>query len=398
MESVSRETLERQMAQAVSQSTTGVIIWVLHERFHNIRLPDALAFFGGTRFVPIITTVVMGLFGLAIPLIWPLFALGITGIGHIINSAGDFGPMIFGTGERLLLPFGLQHILVALIRFTEAGGTMDVCGHSVSGALTIFQAQLSCPTTHGFSESATRFLSQGKMPAFLGGLPGAALAMYHCARPENRHKIKGLLISGVIACVVGGTTEPIEFLFLFVAPVLYLIHAVLTGIGFTTMAVLGVTIGNTDGNVIDFVVFGILHGLATKWYLVPVVAAIWFAVYYAIFRFAITRFNLKTPGRDIDTAVTVEQAVAGVTGKSGYNTPAILAALGGADNITSLDNCITRLRLSVKDMSLVDTNALKANRAIGVVQVNQHNLQVVIGPQVQSVKDELVTLMRTVEA
>jgi PTS system maltose and glucose-specific IIC component len=275
---------------------------------------------------------------------------------------------------------------------------MDVCGHDVSGALTIFQAQLSCPTTHGFSESATRFLSQGKMPAFLGGLPGAALAMYHCARPENRHKIKGLLISGVIACVVGGTTEPIEFLFLFVAPVLYLIHAVLTGLGFTVMAVLGVTIGNTDGNVIDFVVFGILHGLSTKWYLVPVVAAIWFAVYYGIFRFAITRFNLKTPGRDTDTASSVEQAVVGTVGKSGYNTPAILAALGGADNITSLDNCITRLRLSVNDMSKVDTNALKANRAIGVVQLNQHNLQVVIGPQVQSVKDELSTLMRTVEA
>lgn len=275
---------------------------------------------------------------------------------------------------------------------------MDVCGHDVSGALTIFQAQLSCPTTHGFSESATRFLSQGKMPAFLGGLPGAALAMYHCARPENRHKIKGLLISGVIACVVGGTTEPIEFLFLFVAPVLYLIHAVLTGLGFTVMAVLGVTIGNTDGNVIDFVVFGILHGLSTKWYLVPVVAAIWFAVYYGIFRFAITRFNLKTPGRDAETATSVEQAVAGTVGKSGYNTPAILAALGGADNITSLDNCITRLRLSVADMSKVDTNALKANRAIGVVQLNQHNLQVVIGPQVQSVKDELATLMRTVEA
>ena len=247
----------------------------------------------------------------------------------MINSAGDFGPMIFGTGERLLLPFGLHHILVALIRFTEAGGTLDVCGHSVSGALTIFQAQLSCPTTHGFSESATRFLSQGKMPAFLGGLPGAALAMYHCARPENRHKIKGLLISGVIACVVGGTTEPLEFLFLFVAPVLYVIHALLTGLGFTIMAVLGVTIGNTDGNIIDFVVFGILHGLATKWYLVPVVAAIWFAVYYAIFRFAITRFNLKTPGRDIDTAASVEKAVAGTIGKSGYNVPAILAALGG---------------------------------------------------------------------
>ena len=297
----------------------GIIVWLLHERFHNIRLPDALAFFGGTRFVPIITTVVLGLVGLAIPLVWPVFAMGINALGKMINSAGDFGPMIFGTGERLLLPFGLHHILVALIRFTEAGGTLDVCGHSVSGALTIFQAQLSCPTTHGFSESATRFLSQGKMPAFLGGLPGAALAMYHCARPENRHKIKGLLISGVIACVVGGS-------------------------------------------------------------------------------FAITRFNLKTPGRDIDTAASVEKAVAGTIGKSGYNVPAILAALGGAENIVSLDNCITRLRLSVHDMSKVDAAALKAHRAIGVVQLNQHNLQVVIGPQVQSVKDEMAVLMNTVQA
>ncbi|MCT4705681.1 maltose/glucose-specific PTS transporter subunit IIBC [Enterobacteriaceae bacterium H16N7] len=376
----------------------GVIVAMLHKRFHNIRLPDALAFFGGTRFVPIITTVVMGLVGLVIPLIWPVFAAGITGIGNLINSAGIFGPMIFGTGERLLLPFGLQHILVALIRFTEAGGTMDVCGHSVSGALTIFQAQLSCPTVHGFSESATRFLSQGKMPAFLGGLPGAALAMYHCARPENRHKIKGLLISGVIACVVGGTTEPLEFLFLFVAPVLYLIHALLTGLGFTIMAVLGVTIGNTDGNIIDFVVFGILHGLSTKWYMVPVVAAIWFAGYYVIFRFAITRFNIKTPGRDIDTTTSAEKALAGQVGKSGYNVPAMLAALGGAENVVTLDNCITRLRMTVKDMALVDSAALKNLRAIGVVQLNQHNLQVVIGPQVQSVKDEMASLMSTAQA
>lgn len=376
----------------------GIIVWMLHERFHNIRLPDALAFFGGTRFVPIISSLVMGLVGLVIPLVWPIFAMGISGLGHMINSAGDFGPMLFGTGERLLLPFGLHHILVALIRFTDAGGTQEVCGQTVSGALTIFQAQLSCPTTHGFSESATRFLSQGKMPAFLGGLPGAALAMYHCARPENRHKIKGLLISGLIACVVGGTTEPLEFLFLFVAPVLYVIHALLTGLGFTVMSVLGVTIGNTDGNIIDFVVFGILHGLSTKWYMMPVVAAIWFVVYYIIFRFAITRFNLKTPGRDSEVASSIEKAVAGAPGKSGYNVPAILEALGGADNIVSLDNCITRLRLSVKDMSLVNVQALKDNRAIGVVQLNQHNLQVVIGPQVQSVKDEMAGLMHTVQA
>ncbi|MDF7680843.1 maltose/glucose-specific PTS transporter subunit IIBC [Enterobacteriaceae bacterium ESL0689] len=375
----------------------GIIVWMLHERFHSIRLPDALAFFGGTRFVPIITTLVLGLLGLIIPLIWPVFAIGINALGHVINSTGNLGPMIFGAGERLLLPFGLHHILVALIRFTEAGGTMDVCGHSVSGALTIFQAQLSCPQNHGFSESATRFLSQGKMPAFLGGLPGAALAMYHCARPENRPKIKGLIISGVIACVIGGTTEPLEFLFLFVAPVLYVIHALLTGLGFTVMAMLGVTIGNTDGNLIDFVVFGVLHGLSTRWYLVPLVAAIWFAVYYSIFRFAITRFNLKTPGREIENNATAEKTTVNNTSKSGYDVVAILAALGGAENIISLDNCITRLRLSVHDMSKVDSAALKAHRAIGVVQLNQHNLQVVIGPQVQSVKDEMAVLMNIVQ-
>jgi PTS system maltose and glucose-specific IIC component len=196
----------------------------------------------------------------------------------------------------------------------------------------------------------------------------------------------------------GGTTEPLEFLFLFVAPVLYVIHALLTGLGFTIMAVLGVTIGNTDGNVIDFVVFGILHGLATKWYLVPVVAAIWFAVYYGIFRFAITRFNLKTPGRDIETQTAFDKAVSGVTGKSGYNVPAILAALGGAENIVSWITALPACGLSVHDMSKVDSAALKANRAIGVVQLNQHNLQVVIGPQVQSVKDEMTVLMNTVQA
>ena len=173
---------------------------------------------------------------------------------------------------------------------------------------------------------------------------------------------------------------------------LYLIHAVLTGLGFTIMSVLGVTIGNTDGNIIDFVVFGILHGTATKWYLVPIVAAIWFAAYYAIFGFSIIRFNIKTPGRESDSMPSA--APVSSNSKSGYNVPVMLSALGGADNIISLDNCITRLRMSVHDMSLVDDATLKANRAIGVVHLNDHNLQVVIGPQVQSVKDEMEQLIR----
>ena len=366
---------------------TGLVGGAVYNRWAGIKLPDFLSFFGGKRFVPIATGFFCLILAAIFGYVWPPVQHAIHAGGEWIVSAGAMGAGIFGFINRLLIPTGLHQVLNTIAWF-QIGEFTNAAGAVFHGDINRFYAG---------DGTAGMFMS-GFFPIMMFGLPGAALAMYHCARPENRHKIKGLLISGVIACVVGGTTEPIEFLFLFVAPVLYLIHAVLTGLGFTVMAVLGVTIGNTDGNVIDFVVFGILHGLSTKWYLVPVVAAIWFAVYYGIFRFAITRFNLKTPGRDIDTATSVEQAVAGTVGKSGYNTPAILAALGGADNITSLDNCITRLRLSVADMSKVDTNALKANRAIGVVQLNQHNLQVVIGPQVQSVKDELATLMRTVEA
>lgn len=375
----------------------GVIVYFLHEKFQRTKLPDAFSFFGGVRFVPIITLLTMSLVGLVIPFIWPFFAAGINGLGTLIQGAGVFAPLLFGAGERFLLPFGLHHILVTLIRFTEAGGTLEVCQNEVSGALLIFRAELNCPSVTDFSVSATRFLSQGKMPTFLGGLPGAALAMYHCAKPENRSKIKGLLISGVIACMVGGTTEPIEFLFLFVAPFLYVIHAVLTGLGFMVMGILDVTIGNTDGNLIDFVVLGVLQGTKTNWYLVPIVAGIWFVVYYAIFRFAINRFNIPTPGREKDDNMQDESNTsAAVTnaGSSGYNSEGILAALGGKENIVSLDNCITRLRLSVRDMSIVDDAKLKAFRALGVVKLNEHNLQVVIGTQVQSVKDELDALIR----
>ncbi|AVP83847.1 maltose/glucose-specific PTS transporter subunit IIBC [Aeromonas hydrophila] len=375
----------------------GVIVAKLHARFYTYQMPDALAFFGGARFVPIITAIVLGVVGLVVPLVWPWFAAGINGIGTLISHAGPFGPFLFGTGERLLLPLGLHHILVALIRFTEAGGTSLVCGNEVSGALNIFYAELSCADTTQFSVSATSFLSQGKMPAFLGGLPGAALAMYHCTRPENRGKIKALLVSGVVACVIGGITEPLEFLFLFVAPVLYVIHAILTGLGFMTMGLLGVTIGNTDGNLIDFLVFGVLQGTATKWYLVPVAAAIWFAIYYGVFRFAIVRFNLKTPGREKESreieASEAAQPAGKKAGNSGYNGEVILNALGGADNILALDNCITRLRMSVQDMSRVDDKVLKANGAIGVIKLDEHNLQVVIGPQVHLVKNQLQSLM-----
>ncbi|MFF3209247.1 maltose/glucose-specific PTS transporter subunit IIBC [Streptomyces sp. NPDC002886] len=379
----------------------GVIVALLHKRYRTKQMPDALAFFGGLRFVPIVSALAMSIVGLLVPLVWPTLGGWIASVGTGIAHAGVFGPFFFGMGEVLLRPIGLHHILVALFRFTDAGGAGVVCGEHVSGALNLFYAQLSCPTPSGAAHTATQFLSQGKMAAYLGGLPGAALAMYHCAKRSMRPEIKALLISGVVACVVGGVTEPLEFLFLFIAPWLYLIHAVLVGLGFLVSAVLGVYIGNTDGNVIDLLVFGVLQGTTTKWYLVPVIAAIWFAVYYFLFRWAITKFNLKTPGRE-DEPTGPEAADTGaaadanapkaelVAGK--YDPVAILEALGGPANIHALDNCITRLRMTVGDAALLDDARLKKLGAIAVVRLDEHNVQVIIGPQVQSVKDALAKL------
>ncbi len=241
----------------------GIIVYKIHERFCESVLPDAFAFFGGARFVPIMTTLFFGFFGLIVPIVWPFFNGLIMQIGNLIGKAGVFGPFIFGAGEALLRPFGLHHILVAMIRFTSAGGTEVINGEAVHGALNIFYQYFADGVLNA---DATRFLSQGKMPTYIFGLPGVALAMYQTARPENKKKIKGLLISGVVACVVGGITEPLEFIFLFLAPVLYLFHVVMVGLGFMVMALLHVAIGNTDGNIIDFLVFGLLQGNQTKWY------------------------------------------------------------------------------------------------------------------------------------
>lgn len=371
----------------------GIIVSSLHKRFSEIQLPDAFAFFGGARFVPIITSLVLGGVGLLLPMIWPVFGAAITGIGNLIQRAGIFGPFLFGAGERLLLPTGLHHILVSMIRFTEAGGTQVVDGTTISGALNIFYAQLQKGLP--ISADATAFLSQGKMPTFMFGLPAAALAMYKTARLENRSAIKGLLISGVLATFVTGITEPIEFLFLFISPLLYLFHVIMTGLGFMVMALLTVKIGNTDGGILDFLIFGVLQGNQTKWYLVLLVGAAWFAVYYFVFKFAIEKFNLKTPGREIANTDNIDylEEELGHKKKGQYDAPVILSALGGADNIASLDNCVTRLRLVVNSMDKVDEDVLKANGALGVMKLDDQNLQVIIGMQVATLKNQLERLI-----
>lgn len=366
----------------------GVIVYYLHERFYDIQLPDSFAFFSGVRFVPIITSLVLSLVGIALTIIWPAFAFVIQGIGGLIQRAGVFGPFLFGAGERLLLPFGLHHILVAMIRFTDAGGTEIVNGETVSGALNIFFAQLN--SGEAISGAATAFLSQGKMPTFIFGLPGAALAMYQVARPENRARIKGLLISGVVATAVTGITEPIEFLFLFISPLLWIFHVIMTGAGFLVMSLVGVLIGNTDGGLLDFLIFGIMQGGYTRWWMVLIIGAIWFIIYYSVFKFVITKQDLPTPGRAPqreDTEYTSEEL--NYSKDTGFDVKGILNALGGSQNITSLDNCVTRLRLVLEDGTIVDDEKLKELGALGVIHLDKRNVQVVIGTKVTSVRNEL---------
>lgn len=370
----------------------GIIVYNLHKKFYNIQLSDSFAFFGGSRFVPIITALVMALVGLLIPVIWPLFALLIQQVGSLIQGAGIFGPFLFFSGERLLLPFGLHHILVATIRFTQAGGSALIEGQEVYGALNIFYAELS--NRLPISGSATAFLSQGKMPTFMFGLPAAALAMYRTAKPENRAKIKGLLISGVIATFVTGITEPIEFLFLFISPFLWIFHVIMTGLGALVVSLLGVTIGNTDGGVLDFLIFGVMQGSYTQWFLIPLVGAFWFAAYYFTFKKVILWKNLKTPGREAVIEPEYSDKEMGHSGNtSGYNAEAILAALGGKENIVTLDNCITRLRLILNDGNIVEDDKLKDLGALGVVHLDDTSVQVIIGTKVTTVRNDLDNLI-----
>lgn len=369
---------------------SGVLVYKIHERFQYTELPDSFAFFGGTRFVPIITVLIMSLVGLVVPLVWPVFSKGIGMIGQGIQQAGSFGPFLFGFGERMLLPFGLHHVLVATIRFTEAGGSyVTQAGETVVGALNIFYAQFA-EGAKFVTPEVTAFLSQGKMPTFIFGLSGAALAIYQTAKDENKGRVKGLLISAVIASAVGGITEPIEFLFLFVAPLLYLFHAIMTGLGFMVMSLLGVMIGNTDGNIIDFVVFGVLQGSWTKWYLVIPIGILWFGIYYAVFKTYILRKDVATPGREetdsIDTADLDEKL-------EDYSAVQMIKAIGGKDNIKTLENCVTRLRVSLKDAELVDVSLAKKAGAVDVIFIGD-DIQVIVGPQVQVLKNKMSKVLK----
>ncbi|MPW31979.1 PTS maltose transporter subunit IICB [Agarivorans sp. B2Z047] len=363
----------------------GLVTVALHNRFYTIVLPTAINFFGGRRFVPIITVLVLPLVGVSISLIWPTIGSAIAKIGEFIGQSGSFGTFLFAFSERLLIPTGLHHILNETIRFTPIGGIANVDGESVVGALSIFNYALTHPSSidNEIVREATRFLAQGKIPVMMFALPGAALAMYHCARDEHKTRVKALVIAGALASFTTGITEPLEFSFIFVSPLLFIFHAIMTGLSFALMHVLGVMIGNMQGGVIDLFVFGVLGGAQTHWWFAVLLGACYFPIYYFVFRTVITRFNVATPGREQEE--TSSEAV----GNTSEQAIRIIEGLGGSSNIQLVDNCFTRLRVKVNDISKVKDNSLKTTGASGVKSVSDVDVQVIYGPQVESIANNV---------
>ena len=363
---------------------SGLTVAFLHNKFYQVKLPDAVNFFGGKRFVPIITTVCVPIVGLAFYFVWPVIGNVIFQIGTLIEKSGAFGTFIFGFIERLLIPTGLHHILNQTVRFTAVGGTAVIDGEQVAGALNIFNASLASktPVSTDVVRMSTRFLAQGKIPVMMFGLVGAAYAMYKTANEKEKNRIKALMIAGASASFVTGITEPIEFAFMFVSPVLFIFHAFMTGLSFFLMQIFHVMIGNVQGGVIDLAVFGILKGTDTHWYFAVIVGIIYFFVYYFFFKFIILSRNIETPGREKDD---IEGKTVKLPGNMQETAEQIVQAVGGAENIKVIDNCFTRLRLTLLDTSIVDDQALKGTGAAGIVKPDKNNIQIIYGPKVEQI-------------
>ena len=385
----------------------GLGVAALHNKFYRIQLPNALSFFGGTRFVPIISTIVYMFVGILLYFVWPVVQNGIYALGGLVTGSGYVGTLIFGLIKRALIPFGLHHVFYMPFWQTAVGGTMEVAGQMVQGGQNIFFAQLadSANIAH-FSADATRYFS-GEFIFMIFGLPGAALAMYQCAKPEKKKAAGGLLLSAALACMATGITEPLEFSFLFVAPALFAVQVVLAGSAYMIAHMLNVAVGLTfSGGLLDFFLFGILQGNAkTSWMRVIPVGIIYFFLYYFIFKFMIRKFNFKTPGREDDDTETKlytkadvnarrEAAQAETVTSDNATSEAITRGLGGKKNISDVDCCATRLRCTVKDDSRVNDGILKATGASGVVHKGQ-GVQVIYGPNVTVIKSNLEDYLET---
>lgn len=386
----------------------GLGVAALHNRFYKIELPNALSFFGGSRFVPIISTITFMFVGILMYFVWPVVQNGIYALGGLVTGTGYFGTLIFGIIKRALIPFGLHHVFYTPFWQTAVGGTMEVAGQMVQGGQNIFFAQLadSANIAH-FSADATRYFS-GEFIFMIFGLPGAALAMYRTAKPEKKKAAGGLLLSAALASMLTGITEPIEFSFLFVAPMLFVVQVILAGSAYMIAHMLNIAVGLTfSGGFLDLFLFGILQGNEkTSWMLIIPVGIIYFFLYYFIFTFLIKKFDLKTPGReddDVETKLYTKADVnarkaAGAAELAGESedalSEAITRGLGGAKNIADVDCCATRLRCTVKKAALVNDTILKSTGASGVVHKG-NGVQIIYGPRVTVIKSNLEDYLET---
>ncbi|MBE6632854.1 MAG: PTS glucose transporter subunit IIA [Ruminococcaceae bacterium] len=383
----------------------GLGVAYLTNRFYKIRLPNVISFFGGSRFIPIISTAAYIPVGILMYFVWPYIQSGIYALGDLVLKSGYAGTFIYGFIERILIPFGLHHVFYLPFWQTGVGGSALIDGVMVYGAQNIFFAQLASPSTLRFSVDACRFMS-GKFPLMIFGLPGAALAMYTCADTKKKKAAGGLLLSAALTAMLTGITEPIEFTFLFVAPLLYVIHSIFAGLAYMLMHLLKVGVGMTfSGGIIDLTLFGILQGNAkTNWLMVPLVGVFYFLVYFFLFRFLILKKNYATPGREIGdgevklyTRADYNQRKEGTSvGKHTDQSAQILEGLGGRDNLVSLDCCATRLRVSVNNPDLVKDDLLRASGAAGVFR-RGGGVQVVYGPQVSVIKSELEDYLKELD-
>ena len=380
----------------------GLGVAALHNRFYKIELPQVLSFFGGTRFVPIISGLVYVGVGILMFFVWPVIQSGIYHIGDLVLKSGYAGTWVYGFMERLLIPFGLHHVFYLPFWQTAVGGTLEVAGKTIEGAQNIFFAQLADPSVKHFAVSATRFMS-GKFPLMIFGLPGAALAMYKTAKPEKKKAVAGLLLSAALTSMLTGITEPLEFTFLFVAPVLYGIHCVFAGLAYMLMHVFKVGVGMTfSGGLIDMFLFGILQGNEkTNWIWIVIVGVGYFIVYYFLFSFLIKKMDLKTPGRDdVEEVKLYTRADVNARKEGAAANPedavseGILVGLGGKKNISDVDCCATRLRCTVYKPELVQDSILKETGASGVVHKG-NGVQIIYGPKVTVIKSNFEDYLET---
>ena len=388
----------------------GLGVAALHNHFHKIVLPNALSFFGGSRFVPIISTIVYMFVGILMYFVWPVVQNGIYALGGLVTGSGYLGTLIFGIIKRALIPFGLHHVFYMPFWQTAVGGTMEVAGQMVQGGQNIFFAQLSDSANIAhFSADATRYFS-GEFIFMIFGLPGAALAMYRCAKPEKKKAAGGLLLSAALACMFTGITEPLEFSFLFVAPALFVVQVILAGAAYMIAHMLNIAVGLTfSGGFLDLFLFGILQGNEkTSWLRIIPVGIIYFILYYVIFTFMIRKFNFKTPGREDDDTETKLYTKADVNARKEAGKAAgeaatnsadpvselITRGLGGKKNIVDVDCCATRLRITVAQPDRVRDELLKQTDSRGIVKKGQ-GVQVIYGPHVTVIKAKLEEYLET---